>query len=341
MRCPRLAELPPPPSGKTGWPWTEESSALPDTMPDGTPWPQVSIVTPSYNQGQFIEETIRSVLLQGYPNLEYIIMDGGSTDNSVEIIRKYEPWLADWVSEKDRGQSHAINKGFEWSSGEILAWLNSDDYYRVRALGIAVQALHWSPGSSLVHSDCDILDDPSGTFRQMRVVDRDVVALIRDGNSICQPTAFFRRSALDQVGLLREDLHMIMDYDLWLRLAQAFPIIHLAGVSLAVFREYPESKTSGSSYRQLPEFLRVLDTIFGDPSLDPAILAVKRRAYGRVYMHYAINEARSGRTFPAGLAWYLKALEHHPKGALPSLLTPLWFLKQAIKQIVTPIAVRS
>src|SRR5262245_50300660 len=113
MKCPAVAELPPPPSGKTGWPWTDETPPLPSTQPDGSPWPRISIVTPSYNQSEFIEETIRSVLLQGYPDLEYIIIDGGSTDQSLDIIRKYARWLAYWISEKDRGQSHAINKGFE------------------------------------------------------------------------------------------------------------------------------------------------------------------------------------------------------------------------------------
>ena len=96
---------------------------MPPVRPDGSAWPRISIVTPSYNQGQFIEETIRSILLQGYPDLEYIIIDGGSTDQSVEIIRKYEPWLTYWVSEKDRGQSHAINKGFERASGEIRGYI--------------------------------------------------------------------------------------------------------------------------------------------------------------------------------------------------------------------------
>src|ERR1700738_1526878 len=110
----------------TGWPWTTETPRLPAVRPDGSRWPRITIVTPSFNQGQFIEETIRSVLLQGYPNLEYIIIDGGSTDNTVEIIKKYEPWIACWVSEKDRGQSDALNKGFARATGQILAWLCSD-----------------------------------------------------------------------------------------------------------------------------------------------------------------------------------------------------------------------
>src|SRR5437870_1420981 len=127
MRCPTLNELPSPPPDKTGWPWTAETPPLPPARPDGSAWPRISIVTPSYNQGQFIEETIRSVLLQGYPDLEYTIIDGGSTDQSIEIIKKHEPWLTYWVSEQDRGQAHAINKGLSRSTGEIFQWINSDD----------------------------------------------------------------------------------------------------------------------------------------------------------------------------------------------------------------------
>src|SRR5688572_24844846 len=141
MSSPSLAQMPPPPPEKTGWPWTEESPQLPDTMPNGQPWPKITIVTPSYNQGQFLEETIRSVLLQGYPNLEYIIMDGGSTDGSVDIIRKYEPYIAYWVSTTDRGQSHAINKGFSLATGHLMGWLNSDDVYAPNALMSIAQSL--------------------------------------------------------------------------------------------------------------------------------------------------------------------------------------------------------
>jgi len=129
MSCLTLKDLPLPPEGKTGWPWTESSRPLADRMPDGSTWPKISIVTPNYNYGHFIEETIRSVLLQGYPNLEYIIMDGGSTDNSVEIIRKYEKFLAFFRTKPDKGQAQSINEGFSHSTGDIFAWINSDDFY--------------------------------------------------------------------------------------------------------------------------------------------------------------------------------------------------------------------
>lgn len=156
-----LEELPPLPPGKIGWPWTKESRQLPDTMPDSRPWPRISIVTPSFNQGRYIEETIRSVLLQGYPNLEYIVIDGGSSDNSVGIIKKYEPWLAYWVSEADRGQAHAINKGFQKATGEIFGWLNSDDVYCKGALGFTGWLLYRRPHVGLIYGDCDVIDGRS------------------------------------------------------------------------------------------------------------------------------------------------------------------------------------
>lgn len=154
MRCPTLAELPPPPPDRTGWPWTVESPRVPDTMSDGRLcWPRISIVTPSYNQARFIEETIRSILLQGYPDLEYIIIDGGSTDDTVAILRKYEKHLAYWVSEKDRGQSHAINKGMERISGDVWMYQNSDDLLSRGALAavadrFADPSVSWVGGAS-------------------------------------------------------------------------------------------------------------------------------------------------------------------------------------------------
>ena len=135
-----LDDLPAPPPGKTGWIWTEQSNPLPPKMPDGTEWPRISIVTPSYNQGHYIEETIRSILLQGYPNLEYIIIDGGSTDRSVEIIQKYASFLTYWVSEPDNGQTQAIDKGLAYCTGEIFNWVNSDDFLSRNALATIASA---------------------------------------------------------------------------------------------------------------------------------------------------------------------------------------------------------
>ena len=126
MKCPTLNELPSPQKGKKGWPWTKGSEKLTVPGEGNKSLPLISIVTPSYNQDEFIEETIRSVLLQGYPNIEYFIIDGKSTDRSVEIIKKYEKYMTSWTSEKDSGQSEAINKGWQRSNGDILAWINSD-----------------------------------------------------------------------------------------------------------------------------------------------------------------------------------------------------------------------
>src|SRR5262245_21335405 len=141
MQCPRLDQLPPPPAGRSGWPWTEATPRLPATLPDGAAWPRITIVTPSYNQAPFLEETIRSVLLQGYPNLEYIIIDGGSSDGSVELMRRYEPWLAYWVSEPDGGQSEAINKGWCSATGTVTTWLSSDDIYTPGALKAVAEGM--------------------------------------------------------------------------------------------------------------------------------------------------------------------------------------------------------
>ncbi len=244
MRCPTLDQLPPPPPGKTGWPWTEESPQLPDTMPDGRPWPRISIVTPSYNQGQFIEETIRSVLLQGYPNLEYIVIDGGSTDGSVEIIRRYEPWLAYWVSEKDRGQSHAINKGFARSTGEIMAWLNSDDVYVQRALETVARECA-NKRNGLIWGICENIDATSRTIGQVDKHGYSKCAISLGLGTLPQPATFWHRTVWEKVGGLSESLFFSMDYDLWMRFATQ-PEVVFQGLSqvLAAERIHPEQKTS-------------------------------------------------------------------------------------------------
>ena len=243
MRCPTISELPPPPQGKKGWPWRQETPQLPDVMPNGEPWPKISIVTPSYNQGQFIEQTVRSVLLQGYPNLEYIIMDGGSTDISVEIIKKYGKWLAYWVSEPDKGQSNAINKGFNKASGEIYGWLNSDDYFLKNALGAVAMAHRDSPdaeawcGGSL---DVDIHGKKRMIVWPKRL---EAEAIARwNRNSFGQPACLFSGKAWRKCGPLDEDLYYGMDFDLWLKIAKEFSFAKINEL-IAVDRVHKDAKT--------------------------------------------------------------------------------------------------
>jgi len=249
-RCPTLAELPPPPPGKLGWPWTEEtpeaSRVSGSDSEQTTSWPLVTIVTPSYNQGQFIEETIRSVLLQGYPNLEYIIIDGSSKDNSVEIIRKYESWLSYWVTEPDLGQSHAINKGLARSRGEILAWLNSDDVYLRGTLRKIAHAFRTHGDVCLVHGDAVYTDKdsfplPLGIYRSKETSLLTKLEYWR-GWDIPQPAVFFRRTLYDHLGELDQALHYALDYDYFLRAAFHYPFHHVPE-TLATYRLHESSKT--------------------------------------------------------------------------------------------------
>lgn len=257
MRCPTLLELPLPPAGKTGWPWTEESLQLPDTISDDSPWPRVGIVTPSYNQAQFVEETIRSVLLQGYPNLEYIVIDGGSTDGSIEIVRKYERWLSHWVSEPDCGQSHAINKGFRRAKGDIVSWLNSDDYLLPGSVWNAVSIFMAEPGCDLVHGDVVVKDEDCDEGDYVRT-SSDLFSVVNwiNGVGLAQPATFWRKGLFDQVGFLDESLRFNMDYEFFLRSLRSHRACH-AESAFAIFRLHPASKTSTMNLVRVQEHMDI------------------------------------------------------------------------------------
>ncbi len=263
MRCPTLAELPPPPAGKTGWPWTEETQQLPDTMPDGQLWPRISIVTPSYMQGHFIEETIRSVLLQGYPNLEYIIFDGGSKDDSVHVIQRYAGHLASWISEPDRGQSDAINKGWRSATGDIYAYINSDDVLLPGAVQRVAQAAMEHPQAGIIHGDWEWIDVRSGSLGFGRGREGNFSKLLRHGQIryVAQPASFYRAEPLRQVGFIDESLHFSMDYDLLLRLARVSPMIYVPS-PLARFRLHTNAKVSSQTSRHWEE-TRLVQTRYG------------------------------------------------------------------------------
>jgi glycosyltransferase involved in cell wall biosynthesis len=238
---PALSTLPPPPAGKHGWPWQAES--VPEAA--SSTLPTISVITPSLNQGQFIEQTLRSVLLQGYPKLEYIVIDGGSRDETVGILRKYAPWLAYWVSEADRGQSHAINKGLARATGEIMCWLNSDDFFPPGTLLRVGQLLAKGTGNDALvgHARTVFQDGRAPVDEPGRFENRRRLLAYWKGYQMHQPSIFWRREVFETVGLLDESLHLIMDFDYWARMAEAYSFTNVDAV-LSCRNQHAQAKTS-------------------------------------------------------------------------------------------------
>jgi glycosyltransferase involved in cell wall biosynthesis len=220
--------------------------------------PKVSIITPSFNQGQFLEDSIRSVLEQDYPDIEYIIVDGGSKDNSLEIIRKYEDRLAWWVSEKDRGHADALNKGFARATGEILAWLNSDDIYFPGAVAEAISVLRSQPAVGMVYGDADLIDDAGETVGKFASRQTSYRQMLRGSVHIPQATTFFRANIWRQVGPLDLSLFFSFDYDLWVRISKVSQLLYVPK-RWAKFRIHEAGKTIVNDDRCYPDMLRVLE----------------------------------------------------------------------------------
>ena len=225
--------------------------------------PLVSIVTPSFNQARYIEATIRSVLMQEYPRIEYLVVDGGSSDGTVDIIRKYAsrdgftPSIHWWVSEKDKGQTDAINKGFARATGDILAWINSDDTYEPGAVAAAVQYLVEHPEAGMVYGDCNFIDEDGNVIGKFAARQTDYKKLRRGYVHIPQQTMFFRANYWQELGPLDPSFYFAMDYDLWVRIAKHAPIQYLPGQTWANFRIHTSSKTNVNDERGWKEMLRV------------------------------------------------------------------------------------
>ena len=251
MSCISLDDLPAPDNSKSGWPWTSETAQLPGVTPEGSSWPKISIVTPSYNQAQFLEETIRSVLLQGYPNLEYIIIDGCSTDGSVEIIRKYEHWLAYWVSESDQGQTYAIDKGMRRTSGKLLNWLNSDDYLLPGALfALAIAYNKCGQKACVICGNGIIVNQHGEILKECPVVPVQSTGL--EGipwpsqpplEAGIQASWFFSAEAWERVNGINLELNYTMDTDLWFRCWEAGVSFISVNYMMSAYRTHPKTKT--------------------------------------------------------------------------------------------------
>lgn len=301
LPCPSVSELPLPPTGKSGWPWTEQTPACLSSMPDGRPWPCVSVVTPSFNQGRFLEETIRSVLLQGYPNLEYLVVDGGSSDDSLEIIKKYEPWLAYWASERDAGQSDAINKGWERAKGEVCTYLNSDDFYPPGAIASAVQHLAEREAVGIAYGSYTVVDDESTVLVPLVTPEQ----WTPDGfvNGLPAPSMFLRRVVLEEIGFMDASLHFAMDSDLCIRAAlHGFRFERVAGAPLLCVREWDGAKSFDWSQAGLAEVWLTLDRLAASPKAPAAIRrrvnAIKAQAcLWPAHQHLTRGDATTARRF--------------------------------------------
>ncbi|MBK6795143.1 MAG: glycosyltransferase [Anaerolineales bacterium] len=220
--------------------------------------PLVTIVTPSFNQADYLEATIKSVLEQSYPHIEYIIMDGGSTDGSVDVIQKYAGKLRYWESAKDKGQTDAINKGFNRAKGDILAWLNSDDTYaNPNAIADAVNFLFANPEVAMVYADCDFINEQGQVIGKFASRQTDYAKLRTGYVHIPQQTMFFRARYWKELGPLDPSFYFAMDYDLWVRIAKHAPIQYLPGKTWANFRIHTSSKTNVNDERGWKEMLRV------------------------------------------------------------------------------------
>lgn len=222
---------------------------------------KLSIVTPSYNQGIFIERTILSVLNQNYSNLEYLVFDGGSTDETVSVLKKYEDKLT-WISEKDNGQAHAVNKGITASHGDIIGWLNSDDVYYPGTFSKVMEYFEKNPHVNMVYGYADHIDEYDKYIEDYPTESWNFSRL-KDTCFICQPSVFFRKDIFKQFGLLNEELNYSMDYEYWLRLGKQGVVFSLLETKLAGSRFYQNTKTLGARKKVHHEINDMMKDTFG------------------------------------------------------------------------------
>jgi len=264
--------------------------------------PKISIITPSFNQSQFLEETILSVVNQAYPNLEYIIMDGGSTDGSVEIIKKYAHRLTYWESEPDHGQSHAINKGFKRATGELAAWLNSDDLLTPGALQEAAEIYNEDPSLGFIHGISELIDENGNSQNKHFGSEFDLIEnLITSQNTVAQQSTFINRQCLESIGFLDESLHMSMDWDLWLRLGARYSSRFVPKV-WSKTRHWPMTKTKTQLLSSGDEHIRIAKKLIEDKELKLS-KEIERKALAAGYGRKAFLEFQEGHrnTFKACL----------------------------------------
>lgn len=279
-------------------------------------FPRVSIVTPSFNQAAFIEQTLCSVLEQDYPNLEYLVVDGGSKDRSVEIIQKYADRLAWWVSEPDRGQAEAINKGFTRASGEIVGWVNSDDLYLPGCVASAVAALQANPDLVMVFGDMAALDGDGRVINILRSAAWGLDELMCF-EILNQPAVFMRRNALEQAGFLETRFHYMLDHHLWLRVAQLGAVTHVPEVWAAA-RYHAGAKNIAQTAGFSRDAFAIVEWMKEQPNLAARFPRLRRRIDAGLYCLDAFYLLNGGDARQALLS-YLRAFVSYPPRILRDL----------------------
>jgi glycosyltransferase involved in cell wall biosynthesis len=275
--------------------------------------PLVSIITPSFNQAQYLEQTLHSVLEQDYPRIEYIVIDGASTDGSIDLIKKYENRLTYWVSEKDSGQAEAINKGLARATGEIVAWINSDDFYFPGAVASAVKAFDAHPYVGLVYGDTVAVDENGETIHFPKYAQWSLEDLLTF-NIIGQPAVFMRRDVLSKAGFLDPSFHFLLDHQLWIRMASLAPMVYVPE-RWAAGRFHESAKNVAQAAKFGEEAFRILDWAENDPLVSVALARVSRQSRAaalRINGRYLLDAGKAWESFKS----YLQSLSMHPSTAL-------------------------
>lgn len=305
-----IQSLPASPIDKQGWPWTVQTDPLPECMPDGTPWPCISIVTPSYNYAGFVEETIRSVLLQNYPNIEYILIDGGSRDHSVEIIKKYEPYFKYWISEPDKGQTDALNKGFLHCTGDIFVWLNADDAFAHPSCLYEVAKL-FAAGNQLIAGACRHVDTDNSP---VHLPEDNGYSIPQSFEEYCrfwsytplpQPSTFVDRQLAHYAFPLDIENFWAMDFQFFARILKQDPKTIVLRNEWVNFKVHGSNKTCNISSKAVQELYQISTAEISDSHLS----WIKKK-------HFAISAYSN--------FLILNLISLPPQSKLPQALKCLW-----------------
>ena len=279
--------------------------------------PLVSIVTPSCNKGPYIEETLLSIRNQTYKNIEHIVIDGGSTDETLSILKKYSPVLV-WVSEPDKGQSDAINKGWRIAKGDIIAYLNADDTYLPNAVEIAINFFLKHPETAMIYGD-GIFSDEKGKFlMNFTAGEFKLKNLVFCKNNILQPAVFLRKTVFETIGDVDADLHLAMDLDYWIRTGLRYKVNYIPQ-QLATAKIYLDAKSSAQMHKYVMEYEHILEKLFSNPQLPPDIKLIEKDAFNFVYVKGGLDylHVKMGRE---GMRYLWKAFRMNPIRCIRNVL---------------------